>query len=75
MACCPSNHIAEKVALNFGVEPIVTEIFEDTDTMIAACKETAIKEFNLKTGDIIIITGGFPLGESKKTNYLRMVEI
>ena len=55
--------------------PVVTEIFEDTDEMIKACKETAIKEFNLQKGDLIIVTGGFPLGESKKTNILRIEEI
>jgi pyruvate kinase len=75
MACCPSNHIAEKVALNFGVKPVVIEMFENTDAMIEACKEAAKKEFDLKAGDSIIITGGFPLGESKTTNYLRIVEI
>ena len=75
MACCPSNHIAEKVALNFGVKPVVTEIFDNTDDMIAAAKETAKKEFNLQPGDLIIITGGFPLGQTKTTNYLRIVEI
>ena len=43
--------------------------------MIAAAKETAKKEFNLQPGDLIIITGGFPLGQTKTTNYLRIVEI
>ena len=75
LACCPSNHIAEKVALNFGVKPIVTEIFHDTDSMVDAAKEIAKKEFNLQPGDLIVITGGFPLGKSKTTNNLRIVEI
>ena len=26
-------------------------------------------------GDLIVVTGGFPLGEARKTNYLRIVEI
>lgn len=75
MACCPSNHIAEKVNLNFGIKPVVTPIYHDTDTMIEEAKETARKEFNLQPGDLIVITGGFPLGRSKTTNYLRIVEI
>ena len=29
----------------------------------------------IKKGDLIIITGGFPIGEFKRTNYLRIVEI
>ena len=33
------------------------------------------EEFNLDEGDLIIITGGFPLGESRTTNYLRILEV
>ena len=72
LACCPSNHIAEKVVLNFGVKSVVTDIYESTDEIIDNAKKIAQKEFNLNKGDLIIITGGFPLGESRKTNYLRI---
>ncbi len=75
LACCPSNHIAEKVALNFGVKPIVTQIFESTDEVIDKAREMAIAEFDLKEGDLIVVTGGFPLGRTRRTNYLRIVEI
>ncbi|WP_406534678.1 pyruvate kinase [Methanobrevibacter sp.] len=75
MACCPSNHIAEKVVLNFGVKPVVTKIYESTDEMVESARKIAQKEFNLKKGDLIVVTGGFPLGEARKTNYLRIVEI
>lgn len=75
MACCPSNHIAEKVILNFGVKPVVTDIYESTDEMVENAKKIAQKEFNLNKGDLIVVTGGFPLGEVKKTNYLIVVEI
>jgi pyruvate kinase len=75
MACCPSNHIAEKVILNFGVKPVVTEIYDSTDELLRNAKEVAQREFNLAKGDLIVVTGGFPLGESKKTNYLIIEEI
>ena len=75
MACCPSNHIAEKVILNFGVKPVVTDIYESTDDMVENAKMVAQKEFDLTKGDLIAFTGGFPLGEIKKTNYLIIVEI
>ncbi|WP_458455151.1 pyruvate kinase [Methanobrevibacter sp.] len=75
MACCPSNHIAEKIVLNFAVKPVVTEIYESTDDMVDSAKKIAQKEFNLDEGDLIVITGGFPLGEARTTNYLRIVEI
>ena len=75
MACCPSNHIAEKVILNFGVKPVVTEIYESTDDTVDNARKIAQKEFNLNKGDLIVVTGGFPLGEARRTNYLRIVEI
>ena len=75
MACCPSNHIAERLVLNFGVKPVITEIYESTDEMVESARKMAQKEFNLKEGDQIVVTGGFPLGEARKTNYLRIVEI
>lgn len=75
LACCPSNHIAEKVVLNFGVKPVISEIYESTDKMIENAKKIAQKEFNLNKSDLIVVTGGFPLGKTRKTNYLRIVEI
>ena len=75
LACCPSNHIAEKIVLNFGVKPVITEIYESTDEMVESARKIAKKEFNLNDGDLIVVTGGFPLGEAKRTNYIRIVEI
>ena len=75
LACCPSSHIAEKVVLNFGVKPVVTKIYESTDEMVENARKIAKDEFNLNDGDLIVVTGGFPLGRSKKTNYLRIIEV
>lgn len=75
LAICPSNHIAEKVVLNFGVKVVTTELFENMEEMGKTAKEIAQKEFDLKKGDLIVVTGGFPLGETNKTNSIRIVEI
>ena len=75
MACCPSNHIAEKVILNFGVKPVVTDMYESTDEMVDNARIIAQREFGLNKGDLIVVTGGFPLGQLNKTNYLIIVEI
>ena len=75
LACCPSNHIAERVALNFGVKAIVSDIYESTDDMVESARKMAKKEFNLNDGDLIVVTGGFPLAEARKTNYLRILAI
>ena len=75
LACCPTSHVAEKVALNFGVKPIITEVFDSTDEMVDYAREVAKKELNLKEKDLIVVTGGFPLGKSRSTNLIRIVEI
>ena len=75
LACCPSNHVAERIILNFGVKPVVTDIYETTDKVIENATKIAKREFDLNKGDLIVITGGFPLGEAKRTNYLRILEI
>ena len=75
LAICPSKHITEKIVLNFGVKAVVTDIFNNINDMNKTAKEIAQKEFKLNKGDLIIVTGGFPLGESKRTNLIRIVEI
>ena len=75
LACCPTSHIAEKVSLNFGVKSIITEIYDNLDSMIEKIKEIAKQEFDLQNGDLIIVTGGFPLGKSHNTNNIRIIEI
>ena len=75
VACCPSNHIAEKVALNYGVEPVATQIYQGTDEMVEGAKNIAIQMLNLQPGDLILVTGGFPLGKTRMTNYIRIIEI
>ena len=70
LACCPSKHIAEKVVLNFGVKPIITDVYKTTDKMVENARKMAIKEFDLVKGDLIIVTGGFPIGKTRKTNSM-----
>ena len=61
--------------MNFGVRPVITDIYENTDEMVESVKKIAKKEFNLNDGDLIVVTGGFPLAKTRKTNSLRIVEI
>lgn len=75
LACCPTSHIAEKVSLNFGVKSVIVKLYDDLDIMLEQIKEIAIKEFNLQEHDVIVITGGFPLGKTRTTNNIRIVEI
>ena len=51
------------------------DIYDTSDEIIENARKIAKKEFLLKNGDLIIVTGGFPLGEARRTNYLRIVEV
>ena len=75
MACCPSKHIAERVSLNFGVYPVVTDIYKSTDELVKNLSELAKDEFDIDDGDLVVVTGGVPLGEAGKTNFLTIVEV
>lgn len=75
LACCPSNHIAEKVALNFGVEPVVIDIYHSLESLMREAKRIAKEKYNLQKGDLIVVTGGFPLEKSRTTNMIRILEV
>ena len=75
IAYCPSNHIAEKVTLNFGVLSQVIPIYEDNDKMMNDCILKTKELLNLKDGDLIVLTGGLPLGKSHNTNFIKIVEV
>ena len=76
LAICPSSHIAEKVALNFGVRPVITDMeFKSMEDLVNEAKILSQNEYNLSHGDKVVITGGFPFGKTNNTNFIRIVEI
>lgn len=75
IALCPSNHIAESIALNFGVLPVVVPTVDNIEEIVIMSKQLAREKLGLEDEDLIIVTGGFPLGKSHATNMLRIEEI
>lgn len=76
LATCPNDRVAKSLALDWGVYTRITKVYESTDEVV----EDAIlkaKEFaNLRSKDIIIITGGLPNNtENKQTNLMKIEEI
>ena len=57
------------------MKAVITETFKSMDEMGENIKKIVLKEFDLNKGDLIVITGGFPLGETTSTNSIRIVEI
>ena len=43
--------------------------------MINDCVVKTKELLNLKEGDLIVLTGGLPLGKSHNTNFIKIVEV
>ena len=60
-----------KLALSFGVTPIMCEEFNSTDVLFYTAKKIAKETLGLKSGDRIVITGG-AAGEKGNTNLIKI---
>ncbi len=73
LAVCTSEETARSLALNYGVYPVVTRLFDTTEEIVEEAINCAKKFADLNKGDAIIITGGFP--RNSKTNFMRIERI
>lgn len=73
LANVPNEHIARSLSLSFGVYPVVVPEYNNTDEVIEDAINQSKKFMKLNTGDIIIITGGFPNNiPDKNTNFMKI---
>ena len=75
LAAVPSEDVAHKLAVNYGVYPVIVPTATSTDEMIEAAKAKAVEALGLKAGDMIVVTGGFPKCGQHKTNLMKIEEI
>jgi pyruvate kinase len=61
-----------KLALSWGVTPVLAQAFDSTDVLFYHATEQAKKLMNLRKGDNIIITGGITNGKSGNTNLIKV---
>ncbi len=64
-----------KLALSWGVIPVMAEEFSSTDVLFYEAKRTAKKVLDLKKGDFLVITGGIPNGQAGSTNLIKIEKI
>lgn len=70
-----SRKVWYKLALSWGVTPVMSGTFTSTDVLFYHATETAKRVFDLKTGDHIIITGGNVSGASGNTSLIKVETI
>jgi pyruvate kinase len=72
LAPTPSRATYRRLALVWGVEPLLIDRFTDTDAMITTVVEAARVQGQVQDGDLVIITAGVPLGGVGLTNLLKV---
>lgn len=71
-ALTPLVSTCRRLALSWGVSPIIVKDMRDTDEMIAMSEKT-LKELGIVvTGDLIVIVAGVPLGVKGNTNLMKL---
>ncbi len=64
-----------KLALSWGVTPVMSEMFNSLDVLFYTAKQLAKKEFSLCKSERIVITGGLTNGSSGNTNVIKVETI
>ena len=72
VGCTTQDHVWRQLNLSWGVVPMLIDEVEDTDALferaVAAAEQTGL----VKSGDLVVITAGVPLGVSGTTNMMKV---
>ncbi|MCK4356802.1 pyruvate kinase, partial [Candidatus Bipolaricaulota bacterium] len=71
MAFTPNAATYRRLALTWGVRPVLVPQHEDTDEMIETMARTVLDLRLAQPGELVVITGGIPLGVGR-TNFLKV---
>ena len=72
IAVTPKMDVVRKLSLVWGVMPLLLAETSGTDEMIAAAIEVSLAADYIKSGDLVIITAGVPVGVPGTTNLLKV---
>ncbi|MFP4082881.1 MAG: pyruvate kinase [Candidatus Aminicenantes bacterium] len=71
LAPTPEEKIFRRMALNWGVIPILSKGMRNTDDMIESTLKTALKSKQVTKGQKVVITAGVPMGVTGTTNLIK----
>ena len=75
IAATTSRAVMRKLALEWGVYPVLAPESDTTDQVISYSVDAAMEYGYLKEGDIAVITAGIPVGMSGSTNLIKVQTI
>jgi pyruvate kinase len=75
LAVTPNRATYNRLALVWGVTPILVEQFQTIDQMIAVVVKSAQEAGLIVDDDLIVIIGGVPFGIGGQTNFLKVLHV
>ncbi|MBD1372780.1 pyruvate kinase [Hazenella sp. IB182357] len=72
IAITPNQTVCRKLALIWGVYPVLGPTCTNTDEMFHAAITAAMTNEFVQQGDLVIITAGVPVGKSGTTNLMKV---
>ncbi len=74
LAFSPVLAVVQRLALSWGITPILIEEQSSVDSLLAYAPNFLEKEGYVKKGDSVVITAGVPVGSSGQTNMIKVFE-
>lgn len=75
IAAAIDTRVWRQLALSWGVYPVLADIKTSTDELFDHVVEQARATGLIKSNDLVVITGGVPLGVSGSTNILKVQSV
>ena len=72
VALTSSETTCRRLALVWGVQPVKVPEYKNTDEMLALVQKTLLDQGLAAKGDLVVVTGGLPVGGGGKTNFLKV---
>lgn len=72
VAVTPSQEVARRITLCWGVYPVLARESNNIDDMLTIAVDGALAAGYVQSGDIVVITAGVPVGEAGTTNMLKV---
>jgi pyruvate kinase len=74
-ALTPKVETQRKMSLYRNVRPLFLEQTGDRDSVLLAAEDLLVAKGQVKTGDLIVLTIGEPMGKSGGTNTMKIVKV
>jgi len=75
VALTPREATRHRLALVWGVTPILVPAYASTDEMLDAVGRLLLERGGARPGDLIVVTGGIPVGSEGTTNFIQVRRI